>query len=111
MTSTARAIKRNWKAATIIQPIIQRLFTPLVIYGPGGGHTHTHTRTHTHSRTHTHTHAHTHAHTNIHTHILWRNESDFKKPGARIGRCTPGLKTSRSEICWTNREVVTLQSL
>ena len=22
-------------------------------------------------------------HTHIHTHILWRNESDFKKPGAR----------------------------
>ena len=47
---------------------------PLVIYGLGGGHTHTHT--------------------------LWWNESDFKKPGVRqpagwhqpAGRCTPGLK-------------------
>ena len=37
------------------------------IYGLGGGHTHTHIHTHTHT--------------------LWRNESDFKKPGA------PGLKS------------------
>ena len=43
------------------------------------GVTHIHTHTHTHTQTHTHTNTHTYTD----THILWWNESDFKKPGAR----------------------------
>ena len=48
-------------------------------------HTHTLTHTHTHARTHAHTHTHacTHTHTHTHTHTLWRNKSDYKKPGMR----------------------------
>ena len=62
MKSTARAIKRNLKAAAIIQPIVQNHATS---YSWPQGHTHT--RTHAPTQTHT----------------LWRNESDYKKPGVR----------------------------
>ena len=46
MTSTERAIKRKWKAAASIQPIIESLNHATVIYGLGGVHTciHTYTR-------------------------------------------------------------------
>ena len=54
-----------------------------------GVDTHTLTHTHTHTRTHTHT----------HTYVLWRHESDFKKPGVRrlqTGVRVPGLKIQLS---------------
>ena len=55
--------------------------TPLVIYGLKGGHTH--------------------------THILWRYESDFKKPGApACGRRTPGLKTPMKQELYIRKQKV-----
>ena len=61
----------------------------------GWTHTHMHTHTHAHARTHAHTHTQTHKH--IHTYILWRNESDLKKPDVRRPVAgTPGLKSKET---------------
>ena len=57
MTSMARAIKRNPKKAQLVGQSFNVKITPLVIYGLEGVH--------------------------MHAHILWWNESDYKKPGAR----------------------------
>ena len=52
---------------------ISHNITPLVINGPGGGHTHTHTYRRV-------------------------NKNDFKKPGMRGQRpCTPGLKKCNTQ--------------
>ena len=37
--------------------------------------------------------------THTHTHILWRNESDFKKPGAP-GQRAPGQRAPGLKICF-----------
>ena len=51
MTSTARAIKRDWKQPQLFNHLYKVKIIPLVIYGLGGVHTYMHTYTHTYIRT------------------------------------------------------------
>ena len=70
MTMTARATQCNFKAAIIIQPVIQSQNHATIYLEPWGwthACTHTHAHTHAHTRTRTHTHAHAHTHTHTHT--------------------------------------------